>query len=67
MLRKKMGFSMQELGAKAGVSPATINTVERYSHFPGDDTRSRIAKALGVAEVFIWPSLLEENGDGERN
>lgn len=55
--RLKLEFSMQELAVKAHVSPATINTIERYGHFPRADTRSRIAAALGISESVIWPSL----------
>ena len=53
--RLKLEFSMQELAAKAHVSPATVNTIERYGHFPRADTRSRIAAAMGVSEFLIWP------------
>jgi len=55
--RLELGFSMQELAVKAHVSPATVNTIERYGHLPGEDVRARIAAAMGVSESVIWPSL----------
>lgn len=55
---------MQELAVKAHVSPATINTIELYGHFPRSDTRSRIADALGVPESAIWPPLESDNDNG---
>jgi transcriptional regulator with XRE-family HTH domain len=59
--RLTLKFSMQELAVKAYVSPATINTIEHYGHYPRVDTRSRIAAALGLPETLIWPS--PRNGD----
>ncbi len=56
MWRVKLKFSMQELGAKAGVSPATINTIERNSHYPGPEVRHRLVTVLGISENIIWPN-----------
>lgn len=55
--RVRLGFSMQELGARAGVSPATVNTIERNGHLPGEDVRVRIAAALDVSETTLWPNV----------
>ena len=55
--RLEMKFSMQELAVRAHVSPATINTIEHYQHYPRADTRSRIATALGISETTLWPNL----------
>ena len=54
MFRKKLCFSMQELGATAGVSPATINTIEHNGHYPSPEVRKRLALALGIDEAIIW-------------
>lgn len=59
-----MEFSMQELGAKALCSPATVNTVEKFGHYPGKDVRARLSKALGISESVIWPTL-EVVNDGK--
>ena len=63
--RLKLKFSMQELAVKAHVSPATINTIEHYEHYPRADTRSRIAAALGVPESVVWPSLANDDDNGK--
>jgi len=63
--RLKLKFSMQELAVKAHVSPATLNTIEHYGHYPRADTRSRIAIALGVSKSTIWPSLENDDDNGK--
>jgi len=63
--RLKLKFSMQELAVKAHVSPATLNTIEHYGHYPRPNTRSRIAAALGVSEAAIWPSLVNDDDNGK--
>jgi transcriptional regulator with XRE-family HTH domain len=57
--RKRLSFSMQELGVSAGCSPATLVAIERYNHLPTPRVRQKIASAMGVKEEQIWPNLAE--------
>ena len=54
-LRKKRGFSQQQLSIIAGMSPATIVAIEKYGYVPGPWVRRKLARALRASERRIWP------------
>ena len=58
-LRHKLGITQQELQITAGVLIATIVLIERYSYYPGEEVRARIATALDIPETKIWTGLEE--------
>ena len=47
-LRLKAVLSQEDLGRKAGISPATVNRLERDKQKPNFITIRKLAKALGV-------------------
>jgi transcriptional regulator with XRE-family HTH domain len=53
--RKKRGLTLMALAHEVGSSPAWLHYVERYGHVPGAELRARIAAALSVDEVELWP------------
>jgi transcriptional regulator with XRE-family HTH domain len=55
MLRLRAALSMNELAARAGVSPSTIMDIERGAQ-PRMATMRKIAAALGVRpQEIAWP------------
>jgi ribosome-binding protein aMBF1 (putative translation factor) len=46
---------MLELAARVRCSPSLIHSIERYDHQPREQTKARIAAALGVSVSDIWP------------
>ncbi len=54
-IRDEQGCRMWELAARCGVSASTLSAIERYNYRPREATRSRIAAALGVDAIQIWP------------
>jgi len=64
--RLSLGFKQQELAAQAGVSPAQIVAIERYYHLPGPEVRAKLAAALGVSELQLWPGLIKAEVQGCR-
>ena len=58
-IRQKRQIAQQALAAQAGCSPSKLTSIERYNYLPSEDLRQRIADALGVSEVEIWPELPE--------
>jgi DNA-binding XRE family transcriptional regulator len=54
-LRNERGLAQQGLAARARVSPAMIVAVERWGHVPGEVVQQKIATALGVQPMDIWP------------
>lgn len=57
--RKERGIAQQALAAQAGCSPSKLTSIELYNYLPSEGLRQRIADALGVSEVEIWPELPE--------
>jgi len=53
-------MSQLQLAAAAGTTPTLISFIERYGHVPRADLRRRLARALGVDEVDVWPEAGEE-------
>jgi transcriptional regulator with XRE-family HTH domain len=56
-LRHERGLPLLGLAAKARASTATISAIERFDHLPGPELRERLAQALGVSTLLIWPDL----------
>jgi len=59
-LRLARRMSQLQLAAAAGTTPTLISFIERYGHVPRADLRRRLARALGVDEVDVWPEAGEE-------
>ena len=59
-IRRQQRFSIRGLSVAAHVSTATIIAVELYGAVPAARTRRKLAKALYVMELTIWPSLDSE-------
>ncbi|HBH81026.1 MAG TPA: hypothetical protein DDY39_14465 [Nitrospira sp.] len=55
-LRVARQLAIQAVAVRAGVGPGTIVAIERHGHTPRVETKLKIAKALGVDVVAIWPS-----------
>jgi DNA-binding XRE family transcriptional regulator len=56
-LRQAKGLAQYGLAALAGVSPTTIQGAEKWGYLPSHPVRQRLATALGVRPVDIWPDL----------
>jgi XRE family transcriptional regulator, regulator of sulfur utilization len=55
-IRKKRGLTQEALAAKSGVEQTTISRLERHpDSSPQWDTVKRLADALGVDPVVIFP------------
>ena len=61
-LRRRLVLSQTELAGLAHCSRATIILIERLRHYPGQDVRARLSKALGISEAAIWPILEVTDG-----
>jgi transcriptional regulator with XRE-family HTH domain len=55
-LRKRKGWTQEQLGALAGVPQETISAIERNARNAGPQAQSRIAFALDVRVGRIWPA-----------
>lgn len=56
-LRQNRGLTQRELAEKCGVSRALISLIEIGSVRPYPKIRHKIAEALGVLPVDLWPEL----------
>ena len=56
IIRKQLGLSGQGLAVKANASTATITAIERWDYVPTEATRDRIAAALEVTALEVWPT-----------
>ena len=54
-LRRHRGLALWGLAARAGVSATTLSAVERWGYLPSPAVRRRVAAALGVDVLAIWP------------
>jgi transcriptional regulator with XRE-family HTH domain len=61
-LRHERGVPLLELAAKARASTATISMIERFDYLPGEALRERLAQALGVSTLLVWPDLVNSSG-----
>jgi DNA-binding XRE family transcriptional regulator len=59
-LRQAQGLAQYGLAALARVSPTTIQAAEKWGHLPSRPVRQRLATALGVRPMDIWPDLEPE-------
>lgn len=55
-LREQMGWSRNELGAKAGVSGKWIGFIEDTSHEPTERIKGKLARPFGMLPWDIWKS-----------
>jgi DNA-binding XRE family transcriptional regulator len=60
-LRQSKGLAQYGLAALARVSPTTIQAAEKWGYLPSHPVRQRLATALGVCSVDIWPDLEPES------
>ena len=54
-LRKRMGLTLQQVGAGSGLSAAFLSQVERELTSPSVSSLASIAKALGVGPSYFLP------------
>jgi DNA-binding XRE family transcriptional regulator len=54
-LREAAGLAQAGLAVQAGCSPTTVLIIERWGHVPSAPVRQRLAAALGVDVLEIWP------------
>ena len=54
-LRRERELALWGLAARAGVSATTLSAVEKWGYVPSPGVRRRIAAALGVDVLAIWP------------
>jgi ribosome-binding protein aMBF1 (putative translation factor) len=54
-IRVSQGLAAYGLAVRAKVSPTIIGAIERWDYMPGAPVRQRLADALGVDEIQIWP------------
>lgn len=55
-LRQQKKMTAELLCTVSGVSRTIIGMVERANYYPGYDVRARLARALGVDQLAIWPA-----------
>ncbi len=54
-LRKERGLSQAKLAVRADMDPATLNRLERGTGNPNLKTLERVAEALGIEVVDLFP------------
>lgn len=56
LFRKRMGFTQEQLAAKAGITPSFLGQIERGQRSPTVETVYKISKALEVSmeELFSF-------------
>jgi DNA-binding XRE family transcriptional regulator len=54
-IREALDIKMRQLAIRAGVSASTICDIERYGYVPRPVTQEKIASALEVEVMTIWP------------
>jgi DNA-binding XRE family transcriptional regulator len=54
-VRQRHDLAIYGLSVRSGVSPTTLCAIERWDYCPREEVRQRIAAALGVELVDIWP------------
>jgi transcriptional regulator with XRE-family HTH domain len=65
--RRRSGFSLRELAARAGTSYSTLSAYERGSKVPGVDTLVRIVSAAGFAlDVELANAAAPQRGDRDQ-
>ncbi len=60
-LRHWRKLSQIDLSVQADVSPLTIHVIEK-GRLPRQETRAKLAQALGVQQIDVWPKLDEAIG-----
>jgi DNA-binding XRE family transcriptional regulator len=59
-LRRRRELALYGLATLSGVSPTTICAVEKWGYRPRVEVRQRIAAALGVNVIDIWPEETQD-------
>ena len=62
--RKKAGLTQKELAEKTKLSIATIQVYEQEKYLPKAENLRKIAKALGVFDYQIDPSMIKTFNSG---
>ena len=55
--RESRGLTIRDLSGLSGVTPRTIDRIERGDSLPKPNTRRAIARALKVAPSLLWPGV----------
>jgi len=55
VFRAIAGFSQEELGARAGINPATVGYLEKGLHPPRRKTMEALAEALNQPVALLFP------------
>lgn len=53
-IRTEKAMALRAVAVCASVPAATLSDIERYDYKPREETKARIAAALGVAVSNIW-------------
>ncbi len=64
-LRLAQGLALAGLTARSGVSKTLLSGIEKWDQRPRQETKEKIAGALGVTVQEIWPAEVVENGKQE--
>lgn len=54
-LRKSRKLPQIGLSAKSGVPASVISAIEKWGVKPSEAVKARLAKALGVQVIDLWP------------
>ncbi len=63
--REEAGFTFRELAARAGVSAATVNDIEKGHRRPVVDTLERLANALGISPCWLAYGIGTQSGEAD--
>jgi transcriptional regulator with XRE-family HTH domain len=66
-IREASDIKMRQLAIRAGVSASTISDIERYGYVPRPVTQKKIANALEVEVMAIWPDKRVATAKGAEN
>ena len=57
--RLRLFWTQSDLALNAGISRSTIAKIEAGNHDPGDITKAKLAKALNVSVLELFPVVYE--------
>src|SRR5262245_48004274 len=60
------GYTPGKLARACEVSAKTVERWISYGRVPHRETRWKVAHELDTDEVYLWPELLEERSDDDR-
>jgi len=67
MLRKRKGFSQEELAGRIGIDTSSLSRLERGAHYPSMETLDKIRQELGVELVNFFDFDEQPTAEGLRD